>query len=502
MTARSLPCRLALVALGAAALPCAAFFASFEAHAAPAPSVGRAAASSRPSAAPRAAAATPSAKAPAAASLAPSAEHVPHIESEKYVLPENGLQVILSPDHSLPLVAVNVWYAAGPANEPAQRTGFAHLFEHLMFQGSAHVGDDQHFKLLESRGASYINGSTHFDITNYYETVPANELELALWLESDRMGFLSPAISPVSLENQRQVVMNERRWRVDNSPYGPSREKLLQTLLPAEHPYYGNIIGSMADLDRATVADVKQFYEQYYSPANASLVIAGDFDTAQAKAWVARYFGSIPPRQRPAVAHVVTPPVQSIRRVSVAEKVQLAQITKAWLSPKAFTPGDAEADILAIVLGQGEASRMHRRLVYELGLAQDVSVSQQSYGLTGIFSITATARPGADLVRLEAEIDSLLEAARHAPPTDKEVARAKNQLRAALFHELQGVGGSRFSSGRADLLNRYNYYLGTPNALPDDLKRYALVSPAAVAQFAQQTLLPNAQVVVVTTPES
>jgi predicted Zn-dependent peptidase len=437
--------------------------------------------------------------APPVPATAPVAQATPVLHAEKFVLPENGLEVILCPDHALPLVAVNVWYHVGPANEPAQRTGFAHLFEHLMFQGSAHVGDDQHFKLLESRGASLINGTTSFDRTNYFETVPANELELALWLESDRMGFLAASINPVSLENQRQVVMNERRWRVDNSPYGPTQEKLIQTLLPPSHPYYGNVIGSMADLDKATVQDVKRFYEQYYAPANATIAISGDFAPADAKALVARYFAGLPRRQKPAAVAVQAPTIDKRRRVTVKEKVELAQLNKAWLSPKAFAAGDAEADVLAEILGQGEASRLHRRLVYELGLAQEVSVDQQSYQLLGMFTVTATARPGASLARIEREVDQAIAAMQTTPPTAAEVSRAKNQIRLGLIHRLQTLGGF---GGKADLLNRYNHYLGTPDGIEKDLTRYARVTPAAVQAFAKSHLRADAQVVVSTLPEA
>lgn len=212
----------------------------------------------------------------------PSLAHL-DIPYEKYVLPENGLEVILHQDRSLPLVAVNVWYHAGPINEAPGRTGFAHLFEHLMFQGSRHVGDDQHFKLLEARGASLINGTTSYDRTNYFETVPSGELQLALWLESDRMGFLADAIGQGTLDNQRQVVMNERRQSIENAPYGPSGEQLVQLLFDRGHPYHGYVMGSMADLQAATVADVHHFYAHYYAPANATLVVAGDFDTGQAR---------------------------------------------------------------------------------------------------------------------------------------------------------------------------------------------------------------------------
>lgn len=430
-------------------------------------------------------------------SIAAGIEHL-SIPFEKYVLKSNGLEVILSPDHALPLVAVNVWYHVGPVNESPGRTGFAHLFEHLMFQGSRHVGDDQHFKLLESRGASLINGTTSFDRTNYFETVPASELQLALWLESDRMGFLRDAIGQASLDNQRQVVMNERRQSIENAPYGPSGEKLVQSMLPPEHPYYGYVMGSMADLSAATLADVHAFYDRYYAPANATLVVAGAFDVAQAKAWIARYFGTLPRREVPAPRQVTTPPITAQRRAVVHEKVRLAQVSKGWLSAPVYAPGDADADVLAELLGGGKSSRLYRHLVYELELAQDVGATQQSMALTGSFLVNATARPGVDVGKLEAELDRVLASVQTEPPTEREVARAKNQLKTALVSGMQSLGGF---GGRADMLNRYNHYLRDPGYLAADLRRYDAVTPESVRALAQQLLVSTQCAVVVTVPE-
>lgn len=424
-------------------------------------------------------------------------EHL-SIPFEKYVLKSNGLEVILSPDHALPLVAVNVWYHVGPVNESPGRTGFAHLFEHLMFQGSRHVGDDQHFKLLESRGASLINGTTSFDRTNYFETVPASELQLALWLESDRMGFLRDAIGQASLDNQRQVVMNERRQSIENAPYGPSGEKLVQSMLPPQHPYYGYVMGSMADLSAATLADVHAFYDRYYAPANATLVVAGSFDVAQAKAWINRYFGTLPRRETPPAREIKTPPITEQRRATVHEKVRLGQVSKGWLSAPVYAAGDADADVLAELLGGGKSSRLHRRLVYELELAQDVGATQQSMALTGSFMVNATARPGVDMAKLEAELDRVLASVQTEPPTEREVTRAKNQLKTALVSGMQSLGGF---GGRADMLNRYNHYLKDPGHLAADLRRYDAVTPESVRQLAQQLLVPTQCAVVVTVPE-
>lgn len=432
----------------------------------------------------------------AAVSLTLSSQDIA-VPFEKYTLPSNGLEVILSPDHHLPVVAVNLWYHAGPVNESPGRTGFAHLFEHLMFQGSAHVGDDQHFKLLEAAGASLINGTTDYDRTNYFETVPANELALALWLESDRMGFLKPTITQEKLNNQRDVVMNERRQSVENEPYGPSQEKLIQMLFPKQHPYYGYVIGSMADLNAATLADVHAFYDHYYAPANATLVVVGDFDVAATKALIDRYFGTLPRRQAPEAVHITTPPITEERRASVEEPVSLPQVSMAWLSPKAFAPDDATCDVLAYVLGVGKSSRLYQKLVYDLQIAQNVSVQQESLELVSIFHVTVQGRPGVDLTRLEKETQAVLDGIKTAPPSDQEVARARNMLTTQMVSTLQNVGGF---GGKADMLNRYNHYLHDPGYLAKDLARYDSVTPKAVQTLAASLLQNNQRVVVTTLP--
>jgi zinc protease len=417
------------------------------------------------------------------------------IPFEKYTLEGNGLEVILSKDPSLPVVAVNLWYHAGPINESPKRTGFAHLFEHLMFQGSAHVGDDKHFELLDSSGASQINGTTDFDRTNYFETVPKNQLALALWLESDRMGFLRQALTQEKLDNQREVVMNERRQSVDNRPYGPSEEKLVQLLFPPEHPYYGNVIGSMDDLTAANIDDVKAFYDRYYAPANATLAIVGDIDVAETKRLVDKYFGTLPRRPAPPPMPVKTPPVTRERRAVVKEPVQLPRVAMGWLSPPAYAPGDADADVLAFILGAGKSSRMYQRLVYELELAQNIDVSQESQALASMFVVSITGRPGADVKKLEAETQKVLDGIKKDPPTAREVERAKNMLLTSIVGGLQNVGGF---GGKADTLNRYNQYVGDPGHLPRDIGRYDTVTPETVQALAQKLLDNNSRVVVIT----
>lgn len=419
------------------------------------------------------------------------------IPYEKYALPSNGLEVILSEDHDLPIAAVNVWYHVGPVNEPAHRTGFAHLFEHLMFQGSKHVGDDQHFKLLESSGASLINGTTDYDRTNYFETIPANEVELALWLESDRMGFLVDSLTQQKLDNQREVVKNERRQSLENSPYGPSGEKLVQTVFPADHPYYGYVMGSMNDLSAATLEDVRAFHGQYYAPSNATLVVAGDFDKEKVKGLIDKYFGTLPHREAPQRHPVVTPPIDSERRATVREPVALPRFSMAWLSPAAYSPGDADADVLATILGGGKSSRLYHKLVYELELAQHTSVNQESLQLISMFTVTVTAKPGTDLAKLEAETDRLLAEIAAKGVTEHEVERARNQLTTRMVQGLQTIGGF---GGKADALNRYNQYVNDPGYFQKDLERYTAVTPASVQALAQTLLQPSHRAVVVTVP--
>lgn len=420
----------------------------------------------------------------------------PEIAFEKYRLEQNGLEVILHENHALPIVAVNVWYHAGPINEDPGRTGFAHLFEHLMFQGSGHIGDDQHFKLLEAAGASSVNGTTSYDRTNYFETVPANQLELALWLESDRMGFLLEALTYDKLQNQRDVVMNERRQSIENRPYGPSYEKLIQTLFEKSHPYYGAVIGSMDDLRAASLDDVKKFFTNYYAPANATLVVAGDFETIAVKGLVERYFGSLTRRETPTAREVATAPITEQRREQVPEPVMLPQIQIGWLSPPFLKSGDAEADILAFILGAGKSSRLHRKLVYELELAQSVHVGQDSNALTSIFEVTVTGRPGIDIAQLEAEIWKLLEAARQTSPSDKEITRARNMLVTSSLSSLQRIGRV------ADRLNSYNHYTGDPGYLAYDLARYDAVTPEGLALLAKDLLDPTECAVVITVPQT
>ena len=419
---------------------------------------------------------------------------VPRIEFEKYVLP-NGLEVILSQNTRLPMVAVNLWYHVGPANEEPGRTGFAHLFEHMMFQSSKHVPADSHFKLLEAAGASSMNGTTDYDRTNYFETVPANQLELALWLESDRMGYLLEQVDQVALSNQQDVVRNERRQSVENRPYGPAAESVVQTLFPVGHPYYGYVIGSHEDIQAANLEDVRGFFRQYYAPNNASLAIVGDFQPDEAKGLVEKYFGTLRRGSAVPVINVETPAITEERRRIVPSRVELPRVYMAWLTPSIFEPGDAEAIIAANILG-GEG-RLYKKLVYEQQIAQNVAARQESLMLGSIFQIEVTARPGYSAEEIESAINAALEEFRAEPPTQAEVEQAQNIIESVLVSRLERLGGF---GGIADRLNSYNHYLGTPDYLEEDILRYRAVTPAAVHEFARDQLASNARVVLHAVP--
>jgi zinc protease len=414
---------------------------------------------------------------------------LPVIKFEKYKL-SNGLEVILSEDRRLPLVAIDLWYHVGPAYEKPGRTGFAHLFEHMMFQGSKHTGD-RPFQILESAGAAQINGTTDFDRTNYFETMPSNQLELALWLESDRMGWLLDKLDEKKMENQRDVVRNERR-QGESQPYSLVEEELWHQLFPKSHPYYGEVIGSHADIEAAELNDVRDFFKMYYAPNNATIAIVGDYDPTTIKGLIEKYFGPIPSGPAPEKVNVARPALTQEKRVTVTDKISLPKLYLAWHSPKIYAPGNAEADVLARVLGGGNSSRLYKKLVYEKQIAQDVTVNQQSLMLGSVFAIDATAKPGVRLEDLEKAINEELAAAQQAPPSPAEMERARNTIQAGTILGLQKLGGF---GGVADILNQYNHYLGDPGYLAKDLKRYEDVTAADVQKFAR-TLTSNSRVVV------
>jgi zinc protease len=432
------------------------------------------------------------AKPNASASDTAASNATPTIKFEKYTLP-NGLVVILSEDHRLPLVCTNIWYHVGPANELPGRTGFAHLFEHMMFEGSKHVPANDHSRYLEAAGASDINGTTDFDRTNYFETLPANQLELALWLESDRMGYLPDRLDQASLTNQQDVVRNERRQSIENAPYGIVEEAVFHTLFPKGHPYYADVMGSHADIQAAKLEDVRNFFKLYYAPNNASLAIVGDFDSAQAKQLVEKYFGPLKRGAPVPKITAITPPFTAERRAVIHDQVELPRVYEAWLTSPIFKPGDAQADLASEILGGGKSSRLYKKLVYEKQIALDVSASQNSLILGSVFEIVVTARPGHTPDEIEKAINEEVATFRKDGPTPAELERAQNGVETEIIRGLERLGGF---GGVADRLNEYNHYLGTPDYLAQDLGRYQKATVASVRAFAEAQLKPNARVVV------
>jgi zinc protease len=419
----------------------------------------------------------------------------PEIRYERYRL-GNGLEVLLHEDHKLPIVAVDLWYHVGPVKERAGRTGFAHLFEHMMFEGSKHVGEKAHFKYLEAAGATDINGTTSFDRTNYFETVPSNQLELALWLESDRMGFLLDTLDRAKLTNQRDVVRNERR-QGEGAPYGIVDEEVYHQLFPKTHPYYASVIGSHADIEAARLLDVREFFTQFYAPNNATIAIAGDYDPATIKGLLEKYFGPIPRGPEVPASTVETPPITAERRIVVTDTVQLPKVILAWLSPPAFAPGDADADIAARVLGGGKASRLYRELVYRQQIAQSANCTQDSEALASTFECDLIAKPNVTPEKLEAEAEKIIDGFAADGPTASEVEWSRSKVETELISGLQRLGGF---GGVADVLNRYNQYTGDPGYLSKDLARYDAATPASVQKIAQATLGKNHRVVVFGVP--
>jgi zinc protease len=414
-----------------------------------------------------------------------SSQSVPKIDFDHYEL-DNGLDVILYEDHANPVVSVNVWYHVGSGNEKPGRSGFAHLFEHMMFQGSEHH-EGEYFEPLQKIGA-FINGSTNTDRTNYVEDVPSNYLELALWLESDRMGFLLPALDEEKFENQRSVVKNERRQNYENQPYGEWYPLLVQAMFPADHPYNWPTIGYMRDLDAATLEDVTDFFKMYYTPNNASIVIAGDFDPAEAKRLVDKYFGSIPPG--PPVERITdwSPELKQPIEITSQDNVELPRVYYAWHTPGFFKPGDAEFDLLGNILTDGKTSRLYNSLVYEQELAQDVSAFQWSREMGSVFVINATARPGVELAKVEASLDAQLAKLLSEGITEAELQRAKTTWQASFIRRLEQVGGF---GGTANQLNSYNRYLGFPGGFELDFNRYGDATAREVLGYARKHLDPS-----------
>jgi zinc protease len=395
----------------------------------------------------------------------------------------NGLTVILHEDHSVPLVTVNVWYHVGSARERTGRTGFAHLFEHLMFMGSGHVKPGEFDNLLESAGGDN-NGSTQNDRTNYYINVPSNALELALFLESDRMGYLLDTMTPKTVDAQRDVVKNERRQSVENQPYGIAQVLINEMLYPEGHPYHWPVIGYMEDLTAASYDDVVAFFKKFYAPSNASLVVAGDIDPVATRRLIEKWFGDVKAGPPPEPMAIPAAALTSRKTRTVGDKVQLPRLYLAWLTPRHLAPGDATLDVLADILAGGKNSRLYKRLVYDMQIAQDVSAFQASAALSSSFMVIATARPGHTVEEIQKVIDEEIAKLQSEPTTAHELERSLNQIEASFYNRLERVGGF---SGKGDQLNAYYTETGDPDWFNEDVARYRALSVsdirAAAAEF-------------------
>jgi zinc protease len=394
----------------------------------------------------------------------------------------NGMRVILHEDHTVPLATLNVWYHVGSAREKPGRTGFAHLFEHLMFEGSGHVKEGEFDTLLEAAGATN-NASTGTDQTNYYIDMPSNALELALFLESDRMGYLLNSMSPDVVNGQRDVVKNERRQSYENAPYGMASIEIDAMLYPQGHPYRWPTIGNMEDLTAASYEDVVEFFKRYYQPGNATLVIAGDIDPVKTRALVEKWFSDVKPGAA-AVPPIEFPPavITEVKRKTIEDRVQLPRLYLAWLTPKHFAPGDAELDIVGNLLAGGKNSRLYKRLVYDLQIAQDVSAYQASSALGSQFQIVVTSRPvegdpQAAIDKLRGIVDEEIAKLQKDPPGEREFGRAINQYEASFYNRMERVGGF---GGKGDQLNAYYFATGNPDYFNEDLARYRALSPGDI----------------------
>jgi zinc protease len=433
--------------------------------------------------------------APAAAQTSTAPPKI-ELQYTQFTLP-NGLRVILHEDHTVPMVSVNMWYHVGSARELPKRTGFAHLFEHLMFMGSGHVKPGEFDEWLEAAGGDN-NGSTENDRTNYWINVPANSLELALFLESDRMGYLLDSMTPKSVDLQRDVVKNERRQSYENQPYGLAEPTLGEMLYPEGHPYHWPVIGYMEDLSAASYDDVVNFFKKYYAPSNASLVVAGDLETARAKALIEKWFSDVKPGPAPDPLSIPGVALKSVQKKTLTDRVQLPRLYLAWLTPRHFEPGDAALDMVADILAGGKNSRLFKRLVYDMQIAQDVNAGQQSQALSSSFQIVATPRPGHTVDELKKVIDEEISKLQHEPPTAHELERSVNQIESSFYNRMERVGGF---GGKADQLNAYYTNTGDPDGFNEDLARYRALSVGDISAVALQFLPLDRRVELTIEPE-
>lgn len=403
-----------------------------------------------------------------------------NLKFERFKL-ENGLNVILYQNNNLPIVAVNIWYKTGSANEKKGKTGFAHLFEHMMFQGSENVPKEKHFRFIQEAGGT-LNGSTSIDRTNYYETVPSNYLEMALWLESDRMGFLLPALTQEKLDNQKDVVMNERRQRYENQPYGLAWEKLFSNLFSENHPYHWPTIGWMEDIEKFELDDVRSFFKTYYAPNNASLVIGGNFEIDTAKDLVHKYFDDIPGNSGIPPVIFENKPLGKPKKLVVTDNIQLSRLYLAWHSDIIFGEDDAAMDMLSEILTSSKNSRLHKLLVFDKQIAQDISSFQYSAKLNGSFIITSTAKPGISLEELKKNIFEVITDIKQNGISAHELQRAKNSIKSTFIYSLQNL------DKLANQINYYTVYLDEPGYFQKDLARYESITANDLQRVAEKYL--------------
>ena len=417
----------------------------------------------------------------------------PKVAFERYTLP-NGLEVILIPDKKVPLVAVSLWYHVGSGYEVHGKSGFAHLFEHMVFQGSKHVGDDKHFDILKQIGGDSVNGTTNQDRTNYFEVVPSNQLETGLWLESDRMGYLLDKLNDKSLANQIDVVRNERRQRYDNVPYGKARFALAAALYPEGHPYRYMTIGKHEDLEVASVNDVKGFFKTWYVPANATISLAGDFDVPVAKKLVEKWFGGFPKSEKPKVIPVPAPPIKSTEISLNDEFAKQRQITFAWHSPANYGEGDADLDIVAEALRREGPGRLYKALIYDRPLATSTFASQGGAQFSGTFNVTVTLRPEANVDEVKKIVAAEIARLAKDPLSEKEIARVITGNEARVVRGLENL------LARSETLQAFNHYLGDPNKLTWDLDRYRTTTAEKIRATVAKYLLPDRMVTIITNP--
>ncbi|MEA2568076.1 MAG: zinc protease [Acidobacteriota bacterium] len=408
---------------------------------------------------------------------------------------DNGLRVVLNEDHSAPLVAINIWYHVGSKNEPLGRTGFAHLFEHMLFSGSEHVGNNEHFRHVQSVGG-VLNGTTFFDRTNYYETMPSNYLALALWLESDRMGFFLPALTQEKLDIQREVVKEERRQRYDNVPYGTAFERLLHLAYDPDYSYHWPTIGSMEDLGNASLDDVRDFFRTWYRPDNATLTIVGDFNPDEAKQLVAQYFGDIAPGNSFPPFTLERKPLDGERRETFASTVQLPRVYRLYHLPKMGTPEWIHADLLTTLLAGDKASRLEKALVFDKQIATDVAAYVLPTEATGMLMLQATAQEGIDIAEVEATIDEELARIASGSISADELTRAMNRAEMEFAHQLENY------DTRADLLGMMSTYFNDPSLIDRWLDAYRAATAEDLAGIARKFLVPENRVTSLFVPEA